>query len=86
MADAKTLMEREQIRSGLLDKEMKLFAEKVADLKQYALAADIMTQDDRDINAACQRAESLMVQKCYGAIFRLMADAVRETEGIHGEN
>lgn len=82
--DAKTLREREQIRSKLLDKEMTLFAEKVADLRQYALAADFMTQDDKDINNACKQAESLMAQKSYGAIFRLMADAVREVEGING--
>ena len=80
--ERKEFARKVQARNELLDKEKKLFREKVSDLHMYAQAADFMSQEDRDLSSICSRVEQLMADKYFGTIFKYMADSVREVEGL----
>lgn len=80
--ERKEFAQRVKAREELLNKEKKLFREKVSDLHMYAQAADFMSEEDHGIDNICYRVEQLMANKHFGIIFKYMADSVREVEGL----
>lgn len=79
-------LRKEKERVALLEQERKAFADKISGLRMYLQAADFMTDRERRHDDYCYRFEQMMNSEFFPGIFRYMADAVREVEGLEADN